>query len=198
VTRRSAIDVRVVTRDLVGDAETLFGTSDGSRHCFCMWFIIPVAQYHQNGFDGNKQLFCELIESSPAPVGLLAYDGDEAIGWCATGPRARYIRALKTPAYRGNDASENDSVWLVPCLYIQKHMRRTGVSRALVEAAVGVASDHEACAIEAFPFATGAKPGHNSMVGFEELFASCGFTVTRRPTPTRVVMRRALARRRDS
>lgn len=185
------IEVRPVTRELLGDAEAVFDSSSGTEHCFCMWFIIPVTRYHAGGRAANRRLFHAIVESDDAPAGLLAYRDGEVVGWCAAGPRSRYARALKTPSFRGNDKSEDDRVWLVPCFYVRADARHEGVSRALLLGAVQLARTHGAAAIEGFPFATGAKASHDRMVGFESLFASCGFSVSRRPTPTRVVMRLA-------
>jgi GNAT superfamily N-acetyltransferase len=186
------IEVKPLTPQLVADAETLFGTSPMTDGCFCMWFIIPVTQYHAGGREANRQLFCDLVEGSSEPMGLLAYREREVVGWCASGPRSRYVRALRVPSFKGRDPAEDESVWLVPCFYIRKETRREGVSRALLEGAVALARQNGAVAIEGFPFARGAKLSRESMVGVESLFASCGFTVTRRPSSTRVVMRRSL------
>lgn len=186
------IDVRAVTPELLGDCEAIFGSSPNTDHCFCMWFIIPVTEYHAGGHPKNKQLFRDLAETSSTPVGLLAYRDGEVVGWCATGPRARYARAVRTPTFKGRDPAEDDTVWMVPCFYVRKDARREGVSRALLEGAVALAQRSGANAIEGFPFARGAKISKDHMVGVESLFESCGFTVTRRPSRSRVVMRREL------
>lgn len=157
-----------------------------------MWFLIPVAEYHAGGQATNRRLFRQRVESSDVPVGLLAYRQGEAVGWCATGPRSRFVRALRVPSFKGRDSSEDDDVWFVPCFYVRRDVRRAGVSRALLDGAVTLAHKHGAVAIEGFPFARGAKLSKESMVGVEALFASCGFDITRRPSSTRVVMRRDL------
>jgi len=83
-------------------------------------------------------------------------------------------------------------VWLTPCFYVRKDVRREGLSLALLKGAVALARKNSAKAIEGFPFARGAKLSRESMVGVEAVFASCGFAVTRRPSSTRVVMRKDL------
>lgn len=190
------IEVKHVADDVVADAEAFFGTSPGSAGCFCQWFIIPVTEYHAGGGEANRKRFRRMVDENPLPVGLLAYVDGEAAGWCATGPRSRYARALKVPSFKGRDASEDDSVWLVPCFYVRNDVRRQGVSRALLDGAVDLARSNGARAIEGFPFARGAKLGRESMVGVEAVFESCGFSVARRPSATRVVMRRELKQKR--
>jgi GNAT superfamily N-acetyltransferase len=157
-----------------------------------MWFIISVAQYHAGGRTANRRLFRELADRSAQPIGLLAYRDGEVVGWCAAGPRSRFVRALRVPSFKGHDPEEDESVWLVPCFYVRKDMSRHGVSLALLEGAVALARQHGASAIEGFPFTRGTRLSRESMVGLETVFATCGFAVARRPSSTRVVMRRHL------
>ncbi|HVE91433.1 MAG TPA: GNAT family N-acetyltransferase [Actinomycetota bacterium] len=189
-----SIEVKPLAPARVPDAEKVFSSGAATAGCYCMWFIIPVTQYHAGGRPENRQRFLQLVTDSPTPIGLLAYEGGEPIGWCATGPRSRYVRAVRVPSFKGRDPSEDDDVWLVPCFYVHSRMRRKGVSRALLEGAVELAGTHGASAIEGFPFEAGAKLTRESMVGVESVFASCGFEVVRRPSGARVVMRRQLGR----
>jgi GNAT superfamily N-acetyltransferase len=186
------IEVKQVTTDLLKDAESLFESDQATAGCFCMWFIIPVVDYHAGGAKRNRELLRELTNSSPHPIGLLAYQDGEPVGWCAAGPRDRYERALRIPSFKGRDSSEDQSVWLVPCFFIAQVARRRGVAKALLEGAVALAQEAGAKAIEGFPFVTGAKLGKDPMVGAEAIFEACGFEATRRPSNTRVVMRREL------
>jgi GNAT superfamily N-acetyltransferase len=192
------LTVRAVTSDLIDDLGQLLSTNKVADDCWCMWFIIPVKAFHAAGREGNRAAFCELLTSSDEPLGLLAYQRGEPVGWCAVGPRSRYIRALNTPTYRQGAVQHDSKIWLVPCFFIRKDVRHTGVSRALLEAAVNVAKEHGATAIEGFPFSSAKRRSSGELqVGFESLFASCGFTVIRTPSPTRVVMRRELASSED-
>ena len=183
------IDVKSLTTDLVHDAEEVFSASPESAGCFCTWFIIPVAQYHAGGKSENRKLFVELVEKNEEPIGLVAYDDGAPVGWCAAGPRSRFARALRIPSFKGRDPSEDESVWLVPCFNVRMEHRRQGVSQALLAGAVELARSHGAPAIEGFPFAQGAKLSRESMVGVEAVFQACGFTASRRPSGSRVVMR---------
>jgi GNAT superfamily N-acetyltransferase len=188
-----ALAIKAVNSDLVDDVGRLFATDRTTARCWCMWFIIPVKEFHAAGSEGNRAAFCELTAESDLPPGLLAYQDGEPVGWCAVGPRSRYVRALKTPTYRGGETADDERVWLTPCFFVRKEARGRGVSRALLQAAVALAKEHGATAVEAFPYAgTTRRSGNDLQVGFESLFASCGFTVIRTPSPSRVVMRREL------
>lgn len=158
-----------------------------------MWFIIPVKEYHANGRDKNRQLFSNLIASGQHPIGLMAYSDITPVGWCAVGPRSRYVRGIKTPTFKGRDPAEDASVWLVPCFFVRQGYREQGVARALLEEAVSLAAASGASAIEGFPLAgTNRRSGADTQVGVEGLFSSCGFSTIRRPTDNRAVMRREL------
>ena len=177
----------------IDDLETLFASDESAQRCWCMWFIKPVKAFHASGSEGNCAEFRRLVETSEHPMGLLAYEDGDAIGWCAVGPRARYARALKTPTYRGGPAEDDQEIWLVPCFFIHKDFRGTGAARALLQAAVEHAKKSGARAIEGFPFASGSRRSSGDLqVGFQSTFAACGFEVVREPSSSRVVMRLGL------
>ena len=187
------LTIRPVTSKLIDDVGRLFSADKLANNCWCMWFIIPVKEFHAIGSEGTRAKFSELAANSNHPLGLLAYQANEPVGWCAVGPRSRYVRALKTPTYRERETGNDSDVWLIPCLFVRKDMRGTGVSRPLLEAAVKLAEENGATAIEAFPFSESKKQASGDIqVGFEPVFASCGFEVIQKPSPSRVVMRREL------
>jgi GNAT superfamily N-acetyltransferase len=184
-----------VTEERLPDLATLFGTNKTTSGCYCMWFLLPAKECSAGWSGGNKVAFELAAQSETRPMGLLAYRAGEPIGWCAVGPRARYARALRSPVLGGRDPATDRDTWLLPCFYIRRDARRSGVTRTLVEAAVALASRHRATAIEAFPLAGDRRRGTGeAFVGVEPLFAACGFSVVDRPTPARVVMRRELRR----
>ena len=43
-------------------------------------------EYHKRPREANKADFCALVQSGPPP-GLLAFEGDLAVGWCQLTPR---------------------------------------------------------------------------------------------------------------
>jgi GNAT superfamily N-acetyltransferase len=193
----SPIEIRPATPDRLADLAALFGASKTTSGCYCMWFILPAKQSQAGWVDGNRQAFesmaHELAGTASEPVGLLAYRGDEAVGWCAVGPRSRYQRALRSPILKARDADEDPLVWLVPCFFVRRDARKQGVTRSLLESAVEVARERGAVAVEGFPLAGDARrSAAEAFLGVEPLFASCGFQAVARPSPGRVVMRREL------
>jgi GNAT superfamily N-acetyltransferase len=168
--------------------EDLFGRAGASNGCWCMyWRIGP--RYRDRPREENKQELRQLAASSPSP-GLLAFDGETAVGWCELAPRAdlgwlAYARYLPP-----TDALP---VWSVPCFYIRRTHRGRGVMGALIEAAAAAAASAGAPALEAYPVDT-AVPGHtgNLFPGTIATFARHGFHEVARHKPDRPVMRRIL------
>jgi GNAT superfamily N-acetyltransferase len=187
------ISYRPFELGLIPALDELFATNQTAEACWCMWFLIPVKQFHANGVEGNKAAFTAVARASREPMGILALDGDRVVGWCAVGPRSRFDRGVRTPTYAGRDAAEDDVVWLVPCFFTRPDRRDSGVTAGLLEAAVGLARKHGARAVEGFPFAAdGPHSGSDKQVNDETVFTSQGFTVVRKPSKNRVVVRREL------
>jgi len=168
--------------------EHLFGRAGASNGCWCMyWRIGP--RYTERPRSDNKSDLRQLSASDRAP-GLLAFDGDLAVGWCELAPRDDLDWLARSRVFRPVD---DLAVWSLPCFYVRRTHRGRGVSGALIDAAVSVAAAAGAPALEAYPIDTDA-PGHtrNLFMGIAANFAARGFHVVARPRPDRLVMRRML------
>ncbi len=127
--------------------------------------------------------------------GLVAYSGDDPVGWCAVEPRTAYpalLRVYRVP-WEGRDEDKADeSVWAVTCVFTRARQRRRGIGYALVRAAVDFARARGARALEGYPLLT--SPGQDITwgelhVGTRSMFAAAGLREVSHPTPRRVVMR---------
>ncbi|KGN39235.1 GNAT family N-acetyltransferase [Knoellia subterranea] len=180
------------------DIQTVFGGRGDAHGCQCQWF--KLAPKESLGRVGIDELRARLEEQSRcghprarATTGLVAYNGDDPVGWIAVEPRTAYtsmVRNGKVP-WEGRDENREDpSVWAVTCFVARVGHRKRGVSRALLAAAVEHARARGATAIEGYPMASaqGAITGE-LFVGLEPVFADAGFDVVTRPTKRRVVMR---------
>jgi GNAT superfamily N-acetyltransferase len=184
----------------LSDLDRLFNTSKTTAGCRCLWFIVSAKQCHADWGESNRVAFDELARDAPEPVGVLAYRGDEPVGWCAAGPWARFARALRSPLVRNREpvvrdrgGGDDDVVWLVPCFYVRRDARKAGITRALLDAAVSLARDRGAAAVEGFPLAGGARrSAADAYLGVEPLFEACGFAPVARLSANRVLMRRTL------
>jgi GNAT superfamily N-acetyltransferase len=187
------VEVHPLTADRLADLDALFGTNKTTAGCQCMWFLVPSKQCHDGWGEVNRAAFASITRDEPAPTGLLAYRDGEPVGWVAAGPRKRFARALRSPILKERDAGEDDAVWLVPCFFVRRDARRSGVTRGLLEAAIALARSHGARAVEGFPLAGDKRRSTmEAFLGVEPLFASCGFTAVSWPSASRVVMRKEL------
>ena len=89
------------------------------------WRIGP--RYHDRPREDNKHDLEQLAASGPSP-GLLAFDGDLAVGWCELAPRAE-LRWLARARYL--QPPDDLPVWSVPCFFVRRTHRGLGVMGAL-------------------------------------------------------------------
>jgi GNAT superfamily N-acetyltransferase len=105
---------------------------------------------------------------------VLAYDGDEVVGWAAVAPRAaiQFSRSRKIPHVDDLD------VWSVWCIRVRPGHRRQGIPHALLEGAVEYAWSKGAPAVEGYPVDNKGKRVDLTMayVGTRKLFEDAGFT----------------------
>ncbi|MEO8252714.1 MAG: GNAT family N-acetyltransferase, partial [Chloroflexota bacterium] len=87
-----------------------------------------------------------------------------------------------------------DRIWSVVCFWIPRKERGKGVATALLEAAVSLARERGAAALEAYPVDTadGRKPATYLFTGTLAMFLRAGFREVDRPRGEQLVMRRDL------
>jgi GNAT superfamily N-acetyltransferase len=144
---------------------------------------------------GNQRRFDSMASGSPTPMGILASQAGEPIGWCACGPRSRYAAATspRNKIMRNRVRSEDEIVWLLPCLFVRVGRRGQGVTHTLVRAAVELARREGASAIEGWPLAGSERGTTDAFLGREQVFEDLGFSCVERPSPERVIMRLELS-----
>ncbi len=187
------LTIRPLTPDLWPALEDLFGKNGASNGCWCMYWRIGSA-YRKRPREKNKAAFREVVKRGPPP-GLLAFDGDVAVGWCQLAPRDALpwldrARLLK----RVDDVP----VWSLSCFYVRKAYRKQGVTSALIVAALKAAKRAKAPALEAYPVDTDEpKSTSNLFTGTASTFARAGFKTVARHMPHRPMMRHDLKAIRD-
>src|SRR5438046_9367608 len=89
--------------------------------CWCMYWWIGRA-YSNRPHEENRAAFREIVERGPPP-GLLAFDGELAVGWCQLTPR---------DVLPWLDASwllkrvDEVPVWAISCFYVRRGYRKQG------------------------------------------------------------------------
>ena len=177
------LTVHPLTPDLWPALEDLFGEHGAVGSCWCMYWRIG-NDYRKRPQEANKAAFCELVKSGPPP-GLLAFDGDLAVGWCQLTPRDALPWLDRTWRLKRVDETP---VWSLSCFYIRKGYRKRGVTSALIAAALEVAKQAGAPALEAYPLDADLTPS-TSHTGFVSTFERAGFKIVARHVPPRPIMR---------
>ena len=78
--------------------EALFGTNGACGGCWCMsWRITKGRKWDQVKGAEAKRRLQTLIENGQAHA-ILAFQGDEPVGWCSIGPRRDYAKLKRPPA----------------------------------------------------------------------------------------------------
>jgi GNAT superfamily N-acetyltransferase len=180
--------VRPLTGELWPALEDLFGAAGASNGCWCMyWRLGP--EYHRRPREQNKAALRELAHKSQAP-GLLALDGNRAVGWCQVAPRSALPWLDRQWPSGADDGSR---VWCVSCFYVRRGYRGRGVSGALVTEAILSAQRAKATALEAYPVDTALpSSSRNTFTGTASTFQRAGFKPIARGAYGRVLMRRDL------
>ncbi len=175
------------------DVRTAFGTRGDPAGCWCQYFKMPNAAWETATRDECAGMLRQQIEANEPAPGVIAYDGDEPVGWCAVEPRPKYSRLQRLKVLKGSDEDPTDtSVWAVTCFVVRVGHRRKGVASALLDGAVHHAREHGARVIEGYPVDTGERVKASSAElyhGTLSLFERAGFEIASRPTDARAVVR---------
>jgi GNAT superfamily N-acetyltransferase len=146
--------------------------------CWCMFPRVAGEAMHL-GSKGRRAAMTGLARRRRAP-GLLAFEGDEPVGWIAIAPRTELTRIEKS---RVTPRVDDEAVWVIPCVTVRPSARGRGIAVALIRAAVAYAARWGAPAVEAYPRAGSARTADdNAFFGTEPLFRRAGFKVIRRKT----------------
>jgi len=152
-----------------------------------MFWRVPRKRYESQKGAGNKRALKTIVSAGEKP-GIIAYVGNEPIGWCAVGPRETYV-GLETS--RLLKPVDDRPVWSVSCLFVRRDYRRRGISAKLIAAAVNFAVRHGATIVEGYP----SEPSGDKMAdaflwhGIPSAFKAAGFREVTRRSPTRPIMR---------
>jgi GNAT superfamily N-acetyltransferase len=135
----------------------------------------------------NKAAFREVVKRGPPP-GLLAFDGNMAVGWCQVTPRDAVPRLDRVWRLKRVD---DLPVWSLSCLYVRKGYRKKSITSALISAALKAAKGAGAPALEAYPFDADVSPSASG-TGYASTFARAGFKTVACRTRARPIMRHDL------
>lgn len=154
----------------------LFGPRGACGGCWCMYWRIGRGERWDEvkGVPARGRLQ-QLVEADRAH-GVLAFDGDEPVGWCAFERRVELPRLQRAPSLRCEDP---ERVWSLPCFFVRADQRGRGVAGALLGAAVERLREIGAEIVEGYP-AQPSRPGEKlpaafAWTGTPALFMAAGF-----------------------
>jgi GNAT superfamily N-acetyltransferase len=164
--------IEVVPATRFADLKTMVGPKRPDANvCWCLSYRIPSKDNLALRGTARGDKVESLLRSGPP--GVLAYDGDEVVGWAAVHPRAdtSFATSRKIPHVDDLD------VWSVWCIRVRPGHRGSGISHALLEGAVAFARQNGAPAIEGYPVDNEGEKVDLTMayVGTRRLFQKAGF-----------------------
>ena len=169
-----SIDVRPANTARFDDVATMLGPKNPSSSvCWCLSHRIDAKTNQELVGPARGEYVRELCSRDVAP-GVLAYEGDEVVGWAAVAPRAElpFARSRKIPQV------DDLPVWSVWCIRVRPGHRGKGISHALLDGAVAYARSQGAPAVEGYPVDNEGRKVDITMayVGTRGVFERAGFT----------------------
>ena len=77
------------------------------------------------------------LVGAETPIGVLAYEGDEPVGWCSVAPRETYVR-LQRSRTMPRVTPRDTATWTILCFFVIRSRRGQGITRALLDGSVAL------------------------------------------------------------
>lgn len=187
-----AIEIRELTPERLPDFLAYFegdAFADNPRwaSCYCQFLYVDHSKvdWQKRTAQQNRTAACERIEAQRMQ-GLLAYRDAKVVGWCNAAPRAML------DAFADEPDPDFDRIGQITCFVVAKAHRRTGVARALLDAACAMLAREGLAIAEATPLAQ-AKTDAKAHYGPLGMYLSAGFEVHRTGSDGTVCVRRRLS-----
>lgn len=180
--------VQLLTKNNWNQFVELFGDRGACANCWCMYYRLSKADFHTGKTDNrNKNLMKELIWNGK-PAGLLGFLNEKPVAWCAFAPREDFIKLEKSRVHKRID---DKKVWSIPCFFIHKEYRKSGISGFLLQGAIEYAKIEGIKIIEAYPaIPTKEKlPDSFAWIGLYKTFERIGFKIVDRTSRNRPMVR---------
>ena len=168
-----SIEVKPATADRFDDVATMLGPKNPeSSVCWCLSHRVDSRTNRELVGRARGEFVRQLCGREVAP-GVLAYEGDEVVGWAAVAPRSElpFARSRKIPHI------DDLPAWSVWCIRVRPGFGGGGVSYALLDGAVGYARSQGAPVVEGYPVDNEGRKVDVTMayVGTRTLFERAGF-----------------------
>lgn len=156
------------------DIRTMVGPKNpASNVCWCLSHRVD-SKLNKELVGPERAAYVEKLTRRKVAPGVLAYDGDEVVGWAAVAPRSElpFARSRKIPHV------DDLPVWSVWCVKVRPGHRGQGIAPDLVRGAVDYARSEGAPAVEGYPADNRGEKVDLTMayVGTRAMFEAAGFT----------------------
>lgn len=154
------------------DVATIVGPKRPDANvCWCLTYRLPSKENNDLTGTARGERVRELMTAGP--IGVLAYDDDQVVGWAAVAPRAdtTFARSRVIPHVDDSD------VWSVWCIRVRPGHRGEGISEHLLGGAIDLAREGGAPVLEGYPVDNRGEKVNLTMayVGTRALFERAGF-----------------------
>ena len=182
----SDLSLNPLTPGLFVDFERLFGQRGACGGCWCMFWKLRGKAFEENTGEPLRQMQKSYVESGAVP-GLLAFEGDEPVGWIAVEPRSTYPKLAHS---RVLGPVDEEPVWSVTCFFVARQARRQGLTVELLKGAVEYVKGRGGKIVEGYPVdAKKDMPAAFVYTGTASAFQQAGFVEVARRSETRPIFR---------
>jgi GNAT superfamily N-acetyltransferase len=162
------------------DFLALHSDANGAGWCRCVaWWVPTWVGWGERTVEENAVLRTALCGSGEYD-GLLAYVGDQPVGWCQIGQRDRLSKLVAQL-----ELEPDPSVWAVTCFLVVPAHRGEGIATRLLAAAIDEARRVGATRLEGYPQDELREDG-DAWTGPPSLFSAAGFEIVRAGSPRSV------------
>jgi GNAT superfamily N-acetyltransferase len=154
----------------------LFREGGDPRMCWCQFWRLRSKDFAPLKVPQLRERLHDQA-ASDQPPGLVALEGDRAVGWTSVAPRESYDRIVHSKVIPKID---DRPVWSIVCFAVSQTARQRGVASALLEGAIAFARARGATTLEAYPLdlAPGEHINSNTAyTGTLSMFRRAGFRV---------------------
>jgi ribosomal protein S18 acetylase RimI-like enzyme len=166
----------------------LFGDRGACGGCWCMTWRLQNKEYEKNKGANNRELLYQLVKGEE-PLGMIAFDDAEPIGWCSVSPREKLCKLETSRILKKIDSRP---VWSITCIFIKRQYRKRGISPLLITETSAYAFSHGAKIIEAYPLVSESNrmiPDLFAYYGLSNSFKKAGFKKVKQASEKRLIMR---------
>ena len=169
-----SLRIEPLTESRMEDFAAVANPNHRQKHCWCLSHRLSAQEIRERGGEDRYEAMCSLAREKIAP-GVIAYLGDQPVGWCSISPRAQIPKLENSKLIRPVDDLR---VWSIICMVVRGGYRRRGVNRQMVLGALEYAKSLGAPAVEAYPVdPEGRMDLTMAFVGTRKMFEEAGFEV---------------------